>query len=348
MRGFGVEPLTRVSALVLEAAGTPEDIAQRLAGWLVNANLSGHPSHGVMRVPQYVDLIVEGEYRPAERPSVVRETETTVLLDCRFGFGHIAAERLTRMLAEKAKRAGVAIGGVLNCTHIGRLGEWAELGAGLNVLLLMAAGGPGLMRVAPYGGAEGRMSTNPMAFGAPAGGAAPMIMDFATSATAEGKLRVARDKGVEVPPGQILDKHGQPSTKPNDFYEGGVMLPFGGHKGYGLMVMAEILGSNLTGAIEEPPVSRIGLFALAIDPDAFGAGEAYVDATRATFERLRDTRPAEGFTQVLIPGDPERRAREAGRQALIDVPEATWRLFLDGAAQVGLDPSEVERLALGG
>ena len=349
MPAFAAEPLTEASARILAAAGTPEDIAEKLAGWLVNANLSGHPSHGVMRVPQYVDLIRQGAYKAAERPAVVRETEATVLIDCRLGFGHLAAEALTRALAEKAKRARVAIGGIVNCTHIGRLGEWAELATGLNVLLFMTAGGPGLMRVAPYGGAEGRLSTNPITFGAPAVGTDPMIMDFATTASAEGKIRVARDKGVQIPPGQILDQRGQPSTNPNDFYDGGVMLPFGGHKGYGLMLMAEILGSNLTGAIEPAvPVSRIGTFALAIDPDALGAGQPYFEATRATFERVRDTRPAEGFTEVLIPGDGERRAREAGRQAPIELPAATWRQVLDAAVQVGLDRDEVERIAAGG
>ena len=349
MPTFAVESLTDVSARILGAAGTPEDSAQKLAGWLVNADLSGHASHGVLRIPDYVRRIEVGEYRPGERPAMARETDTTALVDGCFGFGHLAAEALTLALAAKAKRAGVAIGGIVNCNHIGRLGEWAELGAGLDVLFLMTAGGPGLMQVAPYGGAEGRMATNPITFGAPAAGTEPMIVDFATAVSAEGKIMLARDKGAELPPGLFLDRHGRSSTDPADYFDGGVMLPFGGHKGYGLALMAEILGSNLTGAIEEEPlVARVGVFGLAIDLDAFGVRESYLETTRATFERVRNTRPAEGFTEVLIPGDPERRLRKTGRAAGIDLPEATWEAMLDTAAGLGLSRDEMNRVASAG
>jgi uncharacterized oxidoreductase len=191
------------------------------------------------------------------------------------------------------------------------------------------------------------MSTNPMTFAAPAAGDdEPMIMDFATTASAEGKIRVARDKGVSIPEGQILDKDGRPSVDPNDLYAGGVMLPFGAHKGYGFLLMAEILASNLTGAVEpEIPISRLGVFAFAIDPDAFGDGKAYHEATSATFGRMRDTRPAEGFSEVLIPGDVERRSRAEVRAAGIELPEATWNDLLATAERAGLGREEIARVA---
>lgn len=347
MPRFAEGPLTAAAARILAAAGTPEDIAGKVAVWLVNSNLSGHPSHGVMRIAQYVDDIACGRFRPKERPGEIRESATSVLIDGRYGFGHIAAEALTLAVAQKAKREGVAIGGIVNCNHIGRLGEWAELGAAHNVILFMAAGGPGPMTVAPFGGAEGRLATNPIAFGAPAGEDPPMIMDFATSVTAEGKLRVARDKGVAVPPGQILDKDGRPTTDPNDYYNGGVILPVGGHKGYGLSLMAEVLGTNLIGAFEEELSVRVGTFAFAIDTDVFGTASAYQDATRDTLKRVRDTRPAEGFTDVLVPGDVERMSRAELIESGIDLPDSTWENTLSAAESVGMRRDDVERIAVG-
>jgi uncharacterized oxidoreductase len=174
-------------------------------------------------------------------------------------------------------------------------------------------------------------------------------MDFATSAVAYGKLVLARDAGAEIPVGQILDKQGRPSTNPEDLWDGGVMLPFGGHKGYGLCLMAEILGSNLTGAVERTiPASRMGVFGLAIDPDAFGVGEGYFEATQATLGRVRNTRPAAGFTEVLVPGDPERRCRRAAAHGVIELADTTWGLLLDTAAELGLDPADLTRMAASG
>ena len=347
MPTFSAEPLTAAAARILEAAGTPAEAAGKLAGWLVRADLSGHPSHGVIRIPDYIDRIRSGAFVPTAMPRVVSESDTTVLLDAQYGFGHLAAEELTRRLAAKAKTSHVAIGGIFHCNHIGRLGEWAELGADLGVVYFMAAGGPGTMRAAPFGGAEGRLSTNPLAFGAPAADADPLIVDFATTATAEGKVRVALAKGTQLPPGQILDGEGQPSTEPSDLYDGGVLLTMAAHKGYGLSLMTEILASNLTGAINPELNVRIGTFAMAIDPNAFDRGDGYDAATRGTFDRVRQTRPAAGFDEVLIPGDTERRSREKLSAAGLEVAEATWTAILDTGASLRLDRDELDALARG-
>ena len=349
MPTFAVEPLTEATARVLGAAGTPEDIAGKLARWLINANLSGHPSHGVIRVSQYLAQIKAGAYRPAERPRVLSESDTSVVMEGGGAFGHLAAEELTIRLVEKSRVSRVAVGGISRCNHIGRLGEWSELAVSMGVVFLMVAGGPGMMRTAPFGGREGRMSTNPISFGAPAGDADPIILDFATTAAAEGKIRVARDKGVEIPPGQILNNQGQPSTNPDDLYDDGVMLPFGGHKGYGLMLMAELLASNLVGdTVTGAPQSAIGTFALAIDPDALGAGTGFAAMTDATINRVKRTSPAPGFDEVLVPGDMERSSRAAIRAAGVELPDATWNDVLAAAADVGLDPAEVTAIAGGG
>ena len=348
MPTFAVEPLTETTTHIMGAAGAPEDIAVKIARWLVNANLSGHPSHGIIRVPQYLEQIAAGTYRPAERPQIRVETDTTVLMAGGGAFGHLAAEELTIRLVEKSRIAHVAIGGIVQCNHIGRLGEWSELAASMGAVFLMTAGGPGMMRTAPFGGREGRMSTNPISFGAPAADAEPVIMDFATTASAEGKIRVARDKGVEIPPGQILNSAGRPSTNPHDLYDGGVMLPFGGHKGYGLMLLSEILASNLIGdTVKSTPSSAIGTFAMAIDPDAFGAGEHFTAMTDATIRRVKNTAPAEGFSEVLVPGDVERRSRVDVTANGIELPDATWSAVLDSAEGVGLDRDTVAAIAAG-
>ena len=347
MPTFSWEALTRASERIMAAAGMPEEAAGKLATWLVRANLSGHPSHGVIRIPDYVDRIQQGDYLPKERPAVASETGTTVLLDARHGFGHLAAEELTRRLAVKAKASRVAIGGIFNCNHIGRLGEWAELGSELGVVYFMIAGGPGTMRAAPFGGAEGRLSTNPLAFGAPAEDTESLIVDFATTATAEGKVRVALAKGTDLPKGQILDGDGMPSTNPSDLYDGGVLLTMAGHKGYGLSLMAEILAANLTGAINPDINVRIGTFAMAIDPNAFDRGDGYDEATRNTFNRVRNTRPASGFPEVLIPGDTERKSRVELSESGIDVAEATWTAILETASGLGLEREEIDAVARG-
>jgi uncharacterized oxidoreductase len=348
MPTFAVEPLTDATAQILAAAGAPDDIAAKVSRWLVNANLSGHPSHGVIRVSQYLDHIASGTFRPAERPQLRADTDTTVLMEGGGAFGHLAAEELTIRLVEKARMSHVAIGGIVRCNHIGRLGEWSELAASMGSILIMTAGGPGMMRTAPFDGREGRMSTNPISFGAPAGEAEPIIMDFATTAAAEGKIRVARDKGVEIPPGQILNSAGEPSTNPNDLYDGGVMLPFGGHKGYGLMLLSEILASNLIGdTVLSEPSSQIGTFAIAIDPDAFGAGDRFISMTDGTINRVKNTAPAEGFSEVLVPGDVERQSRLDVTASGIELPDATWSAVLDSAASVGLDRDAVAATAAG-
>lgn len=347
MLTFPVEPLTEAAAQILAAAGTPADIARDVAGWLAGADLAGHPSHGIMRVPWYVHDIKSGQTMPAERPTVARETDTLVVIDGRYGFGFLSAATVTKRVVDKAKRAGVAIGGVIRCNHIGRLGAWAELAAEQGMVFWLTYGGPKYFNVVPFGGAQGNLATNPMTFAAPAGDADPMIVDFATSAVAGGKLWVARDKGQDVPADWVVDKHGRPTTKTAEYFDGGALRTAGGHKGYALSLMIEILSANLTATATDAK-STLGVFALGIEPSAFGAGDAYAASTRATFQRMRATPPAEGFTEVQIPGDYERRSRSELSSGGIPLPESTWQALVDCAAELGLDRVAIERVARGG
>ncbi len=348
MPSFALQDLIDASARVLEGGGAPPDMARRLAEWLANANLSGHPSHGFQRVPEYIRNISERGWDPAARPTVISDSENSVLLDGRMGFGHFAAEDLTRRVSAKAKERGIAMGGVLRCTHIGRLGEWSELAAELGVVFLMCAGRTGGGQAAPFGGAEGRLWTNPLTFAAPAADGDGMMMDFATTASAEGKIRVMRDRGESLPEGWIMDKHGKPSTDPHDLYDGGLMLTFGAHKGYALSVMVSILAGSLVGSAAPSDERATSTFALAIDPGAFGDAPSALQAVGAELQHMRNTRPAEGFSEVQVPGDMERRSRDALRDQPIELPDATWTAFLAAADQVGLSRKEIVALAEGG
>ena len=282
---------------------------------------------------------------PAARPRVHLETETTVVLDGQQGLGHFAADRLTRELAGKCLKSQIAMGGIINGRHIGRLGEWGELAADLGVLMYMSLGSASGWMTATFGAAEGRLGTNPMAFGAPGVDGDSFVMDFATSAAAEGKIRVARDSGKSVPEGWLRDSDGRATTDPNDFYDGGTLLTFGEHKGSAVAIMTTLL-SVVTASAAEDMGEGSSVFAFAIDPDAFGRG----DETRALIQhqltRLRSAAPAEGFSDVQVPGDFERRSRAALAGGPLQIPEPTWEGFLQAAERVEISRQDIEALAL--
>jgi uncharacterized oxidoreductase len=237
-----------------------------------------------------------------------------------------------------------------NVTHIGRLGEWGELGAELGVIsiLLMGWGSNDATSLgAPYGGAERRLGTMPLTFGAPAAEDDSMLIDMATTASAEGKVRVYRDSGRKVPDNWLIDGDGRPTNDPEALYRGGMMVPFGGHKGYAIAVMVSILGANLVGSAVNPGEDPSGGFAIAIDPAAFGDADDVRRGIRENLQRLRNTRPAEGFTEVQVPGDFERNSRVATEGRPLEVPDSTWALYTASAERVGMSADEVNTIAKG-
>ncbi|MCC6626127.1 MAG: Ldh family oxidoreductase, partial [Chloroflexi bacterium] len=233
--------LRAVTDTIFQAAGATPSIAATVADALVLANLAGHDSHGVIRIPAYVNAIKAGRLDPAVEATVTSRKAATVFVDGHNGFGQVSARFATDQAVAAAKEYGAAAVAVANGNHVGRVGEYPERAAREGVLLFATCGGVGGGRTAPFGGREGIMGTNPIAIGLPAGQRPPMIIDFATTVVAEGKVQVARAKGVDLPPGAIMDKHGRPSVNPNDLYDGGTMLTFGGHKGFGLALVAAVL-----------------------------------------------------------------------------------------------------------
>ena len=338
MPTFPAESLVAVGNSIFRAAGTPDDIADLVARSLVDANLAGHDSHGVLRIPSYVDEIKSGHIKPTVRPEVEREGAGVVCVDAGWGFGLSAAHFCMGLAASKARQGQLALVTMTRSNHIGRLGQWAEEAAQAGVIGMVATSwGGGPYAATPFGGAGKLLSTNPIAFGIPLAHGPPFVLDYATTAVAEGKLRVARAKQASVPDGWIVDKSGRPTNDPEDFYSGGMLLPFGGHKGFALALVVELLSVALTGADKVPDEhGRFnGAVFLAIDPTAVRPLEEFVQTAERINARVAGAQPAPDSDGVLIPGQPEARSREARQKDGIPVAETTWQAIQAAATSVG-------------
>ena len=317
--------LQRVSRDLFKAAGTPDDIAAAVAEILVGANLAGHDSHGVQFVPMYLDRIEAGDIAPSAHPEIVREADCTLHVDGHKGFGHFMSRQAMEWAIDRARRSSVCCVTFQNSTHIGRLGEYAEQAAraGCVTILTLGWAAAGGSQVVPFGGASGVLGTNPIAVGIPTGDDTPFVIDFATSVIAGGKVIVARSKGTELPPGAIVDKDGRPSTDPADYFDGGFLLPFGGHKGYALSLFFSLMG-GLSGAFAAEQNAMSGLFMQVYDVAAFTPLDDYQRNVRSTLDGIKATPPAPGYREVLVPGDFEGRSRQQRLAEGIEVPAETY------------------------
>ncbi len=228
---FTTGQLTTAATRILSAGGATLNDAQTVAKRLVNGNLVGHDSHGVIRLCQYVDQLRDGSIKSDSELTTVADFGAVTIFDANFGFGQVMAEKAIREGVAKSRSFGVSMIGLRNVAHVGRVGEWAELAAGEGVVSVHFVNSPARPGVAPFGGRERRMSTNPICVGIPVDEKGSLIVDMTTSSAAEGKLRVAHAAGRAVPEGWIVDKNGDPSTNPGDYYDGGAMLPMGGAQG---------------------------------------------------------------------------------------------------------------------
>jgi LDH2 family malate/lactate/ureidoglycolate dehydrogenase len=280
-----------------------------------------------MRLMQYLAAVRQGQVQPAARPVLLSQTQATARVDAARGWGQPAAQLATQTVIRLAQEYGVGAVTIDRCNHIGRLGEYVEsISRSAMIGLAMCNTEP---VVAPYGGRQRRVGTNPMAWAIPRGsGREPLLVDFATSGVAEGKLRVARDKGEQVAPGLLVDRDGHPSTEPADFYAGGALLPFGGHKGYGISVMIELVAGALSGMGPSVSAEYLGgngtlLMALAIGH--FVPVDQFTAQAEVLSDKIKATPTAEGFEEVLVPGEPEMRVRRQRLAAGISLPEQTWQ-----------------------
>jgi LDH2 family malate/lactate/ureidoglycolate dehydrogenase len=330
--------LEAFAVAVVHGLGAPADVAAEVGRHLVRSNLSGHDSHGVIRLPQYAAEADRGELVPSALPVVLRQTEVAALVDAGLGFGHFSTMFALDWAIVRAGRHGVALASVRHSTHIGRLGEYAERAAAAGLVSLVTVGlaGPGAGIVVPFGGRERFLGTNPWAISVP-GQTGALVFDAATAVTAEGKVRVARAKGAELPPGTVQDRDGRPSRSPEAFYAGGALLPLGGesagHKGYGLGLASALIGGLAMGDDPTPFPGRapadatgriMGVFIQVIDPACFGDPVAYRTLVDEVLAAARRVPPAAGREAVLVPGDPESRTREQRGAHGVPLAAGTW------------------------
>lgn len=334
---FREEFLRALTRRIFVAAGTPDDLAAILADHLIDANLVGHDSHGVLRIPHYVKSIGDGQISPAARPEIIQQNNATALVNGNWTFGQVSARFGTEVAIEKAKAEGVGLVSVVRCNHIGRVGEYPTLAARRGVAAFVTVGGPAGKSVAPHGGRQGALGTNPISFGFPTRDAPEFLVDFATSAIAGGKVMVARARGEQVPDGTLLNRDGAPTTDPNDYFDGGALVPFGAHKGFGLsMVVALFAGVLTNGAAHNDGRASGGALILAIDAGVFGDSDQITAAADAALNRIKSVPPREGVTEVLTPGEPEARARAHRQAEGIPVPDRTWAEIQAVAASLGV------------
>ena len=347
MPTFRAPVLEQFTHDLFAAAGVGTADARLVARSLVGANLRGHDSHGVMRIPFYIQAILEGRVRPAGTLTIERETPAVLVCDGGWGLGQVLSHDLLGRLIAKASLLGLACGTLRQAAHIGRLGEYAERAAEQGMAAFICANtNNGAQRVAPVGGKRPRLGTNPLCLGMPGGREGPFVLDFGTSATAEGKVRVKKIAGQPVPLGWILDSSGRPTTDPNQLYADppGTILPLGGdqaYKGFGLAYMIEMLSGGLSGGPcagpqPLPPLGNCAVFVL-IDPQLFAGREHQGHVVRELEEYVRQVPLVDGVSAIALPGDPERRALRDRESSGVPLDDGNWQALAALAAKLGVE-----------
>ncbi len=353
---FKKQDLQRAIAAIAAAGGSEPAEAELVAENLVTANLTGHDSHGIGMMPRYVEALLEGGLHPNRRVEVKLDGGALLALDGGAGYGQSIGLQATRMAIERAQKHGLSITALGNSHHLGRIGHWAEMAVAEGLVSLHFVNVQSFARVAPFAGADRRFGTNPVCIGIPIPGEKPFLLDMATSAVAQGKLRVAHNKGAKIPPGWLIDTDGNPTDDPR----WGVLQPFGAmlttgeHKGYGLAVACELLGGALTGGgvtdHDNKTKRRVlnGMFSIVLDPARLGTQQAFARDAKSFLAWLRASRPAPGHDRVRIAGEPEREYRAKREREGVPVDEETWKEIRAAAAKLKLSPEKIDALARGG
>jgi uncharacterized oxidoreductase len=340
------EKLKELAYSVLVSAGARAEDSKLVSDNLVESNLVGHDSHGVIRLPRYVKEIREGQINPRASLRIVKENPGSLVIDADWGFGQVAAAEAMTLAIDKASSAGVASAGIFNCNDVGRLGGYCTAAAERDCIGIMTVndGAVYTKLVAPWGGISGALGTNPISAAVPMGLAPPLCADFATSVLAGGKIEVARKRGEELPVGCIIDALGRPSTNPEDFFASppGALLPLGGavagHKGFALGLIVDILSGALSGSGCSGAGERYaqGVFILVIRIAAFTPLEEFIERASRLVENTKASPKADGISEILIPGEPEWSEKEKRLREGIIIEKATWADIVQTAGEVGV------------
>jgi hydroxycarboxylate dehydrogenase B len=348
-----------VAEVFSHSESSPEE-ARRIATYLTTANLTGHDSHGVIRVPVYIRWKKMGSVVPDQTVDLVVDTPSLAVIDGRFGYGQTVTPQAVKLGIEKCKKAGLAAIALRNAGHIGRVGDWAEMAAAEGLVSVHFVNAAGSLLVAPYGGVQKRLSTAPYCVGIPRQGQDPIVLDFATSVVAEGKVLVASRGGKKLPTGALVDADGTLSEDPAVLYgpyspDGprdhtggtGAIRAFGEHKGSGLAFICELLGGALTGTGATSGDRRFanGMLAFYIDPKVIDTTSYFDDEISRYVDFIRETKPVSGVDRVLIPGDPERKMRAERTKNGVPLPDDTWAAIVSTAREVGVSEASIQRAA---
>jgi uncharacterized oxidoreductase len=334
-------PVTELRAFVAEvfrATGSADAEARIVGDHLVDANLAGHESHGVIRVSKYIDWQAKGMVISNQHAVVVRETPCNAVIDGQFGYGQVIGLEAMVLAIAKARQSSFCAVALRNAGHLGRIGAWAEqvAQAGLASVHFVNTSGFGIL-VAPHGGTDRRLSANPIAASAPGPDGAPLVLDISTSAIAEGKIQVAKNHGEQLPPGCTIDSEGRPNQDPAVFYGPpvGALLPFGGHKGYGLSIFCEIFAGALSGGQTTNPDNATAgrlvnnMLSLVFNPEAFCGAEAFKLEIARLAAWVKASPPVRPGGEVLLPGEIERRSRALLERDGIPLDTVTRRQIAD-------------------
>ena len=317
-----VAELTGFAAGVMARVGCDPDIAAEIAEHLVAADLRGVESHGVMRLTQYAKMAETGYLDAGARPSAARNAAGRIVVDGNGGFGHPAVALGMNLGIEECREAGMSVVVVQNCGHTGRLGTYSETAAAAGMFSIVCGGGRRDLwpQVAPHGGIDPKLPTNPYCFGFPAGDGGPVIADFATGMVSGGKVMNARVRGMQLDGEYLLTADGTPSADPGAYLDGGAIRPFAGARGYGMGLVAEIIAMALIG--EDTPEGN--WLILLVDTSSYRAPDALTAAVAEILDDVRSSRTAPGFKRVEIPGQREHALAEQRRRDGIPIPESVW------------------------
>lgn len=355
-----VTSLKRLVQAIFVEAGCPDDEAVRIAHYLSKANLTGHDSHGVIRVPRYVEWIGIGRVKPGQHVERLVDTPAITMLDGKHGMGQTVGPEACQIGIEKAEAHGVSVVALRNAGHLGRIGDYAEMAVKAGLVSLHFVNVHSSLLVAPYGGRDRRTSTNPIAIGVPTRDGKPFILDFATSMVAEGKALVARQGGKPIPGDALVSPNGTLTNDtsalygppPDDGYPDptkgpGALRTFGEHKGSGLSLACDLLAGALGGSGAnkgEVGIFHNGMLSIYLKPSFFGGEEALRDEAQAYVDWIHASEPADPDTPVMVPGDKERKLESERTANGIPLPEDTWNAILGAARSVGIDDGRINDL----